>query len=428
MLFSRQVPSFPHSATPPNPLHMTATERRSAASLASIFALRMLGLFLVLPVFALEAAKYPGGHDTSAVGLAMGIYGLTQGLLQIPFGLASDRFGRKRVIVLGLLVFALGSFWAAAADSLLGLVAGRALQGAGAVSAAVTALLADQTRDEVRTKAMAMVGASIGLMFALSLVLAPLLVTWVGLHGLFALTGALALLGMAVVTWWTPAQPQTKPQTEPHAPSPAPGRSQPRPPWRSVLAHAGLQRLNLGVFVLHAVQLAMWVAVPALLVQAGLPKAAHWQLYLPVVLASFVVMGSTLFQLEARGYLRALFLLSIGLIGLVQLGLLLVAGQPALWALALLLFVFFCGFNVLEASQPSLVSRLAPAPMRGAALGVYNSLQSLGFFVGGALGGWLLEHWGMGSLFAACAALMALWLLLAWPMQAPQRSRRPESA
>ncbi|MBX9872982.1 MAG: MFS transporter [Burkholderiaceae bacterium] len=387
---------------------MTPAEWRSSASLASIFALRMLGLFLVLPVFALEAARYPGGQDATLVGLAMGIYGLTQGLLQIPFGMASDHYGRKRVIILGLLIFAAGSFMAALADSLTGLMIGRALQGAGAVSAAVTALLADQTRDEVRTKAMAMVGASIGLMFALSLLLAPLLVAEIRLAGLFALTGVLALIGIAVVHWWVPAEP-------------AQHKNLPRGRLSEVLRHPGLLRLDAGVFILHAVQLAMWVAIPALLVQAGLDKDHHWWVYLPAVLASFVVMGAALFPLEKRGYLRAVFLGAIALIGLVQLGLCLVADVPGIASLALLLFAFFCGFNVLEASQPSLVSRIAPAQARGAALGVYNTLQSLGFFAGGAAGGWLVQHHGVQALFIGSAAAMALWLLLAWPMTAPGR-------
>jgi len=387
---------------------MTALERRASVTLAAIFALRMLGLFLVLPVFALEAARYPGGDDPARVGLAMGIYGLTQALLQIPFGLASDRLGRKRVIVAGLLLFAAGSFLAAWADSLLGLAIGRALQGAGAVSAAVTALLADQTRDEVRTKAMALVGASIGLMFALSLVLAPLLVAAIGLGGLFALTGVLALVGVAVVIWAVP-------------PEPVQHKDMPRGKLAEVLVHPGLLRLDAGVFILHAVQLAMWVAVPALLVQAGLAKEHHWWVYLPAVLASFFVMGMTLFPLERRGHLRTVFLAAIGLIGLVQLGLLWAVDTPGIAWLAFLLFVFFCGFNVLEASQPSLVSRVAPARARGAALGVYNTLQSLGLFAGGAFGGWLVKHTGLDGLFVACAAGMGLWLLLAWPMRAPGR-------
>ncbi len=397
----------------PNTL-MTATERRASLSLASIFALRMLGLFLVLPVFALEAARLPGGDDPARVGLAMGIYGLTQGLLQIPFGLASDWLGRKRVIIFGLLLFALGSFVAMAASDLTWLIIGRSIQGAGAISAAVTALLADQTRDEVRTKAMALVGISIGLMFALSLVVAPMLAAQIGLGGLFALTGLLALTGMAIVAWVVP-------------PEPAKPVQRPRGSLKLVLREPALLRLNLGVFVLHAVQLAMWVAIPALLVQAGLDKAAHWQVYLPAVLASFVVLGGTLFPLERRGYLRAVFLSAIGLILLVQLGFMWSAqhGTPSLVALACLLFVFFCGFNVLESCQPSLASRAAPAHARGAALGVYNTLQSLGFFAGGAAGGWLAKTAGPGALFMACSALMLLWLVLAWPMRAPSRHLQP---
>jgi len=403
----------------PNTL-MTATERRASLTLASIFALRMLGLFLVLPVFALEAARFPGGDDPARVGLAMGIYGLTQGLLQIPFGLASDWLGRKRVIIFGLLVFALGSFVAMAATDLSGLIIGRSIQGAGAISAAVTALLADQTRDEVRTKAMALVGISIGLMFALSLVVAPLLAAHIGLAGLFALTGLLAVTGIAVVVWVVPPEP-AKPV---HRPSGS---------LKLVLQEPALLRLNLGVFVLHAVQLAMWVTIPALLVQAGLDKAAHWQVYLPAVLASFVVLGGVLFPLERRGYLRAVFLAAIGLIFLVQLGFIWSAhqasqGTPSLTALACLLFVFFCGFNVLESSQPSLASRVAPVHARGAALGVYNTLQSLGFFVGGAAGGWLAKTAGPSALFMASSALMLLWLLLAWPMRAPSSHQQPAAS
>lgn len=387
---------------------MTPVERRASVSLAAIFALRMLGLFLVLPVFALEAAHYPGGDDPTLIGLAMGIYGLTQGILQIPYGMASDRLGRKRVIIAGLLVYALGSFVAALADSLTGLVIGRALQGAGAISAAVTALLADQTRDEVRTKAMALVGASIGLMFALSLVLAPLLVTHIGLSGLFALTGSLALAGVAVVVWAVPAEPRLH-------------KDQPRGKLSEVLSHAGLLRLDVGVFILHAVQLAMWMGIPALLVQAGLPKDHHWWVYLPAVLASFAVMGATLFPLERRGYLRAVFLVAIGLVALVQLGLLWAVDAPHIAWLAFLLFIFFCGFNVLEATQPSLASRIAPPHARGAALGVYNTLQSLGFFAGGAAGGWLVKAHGLPALFIACGVAMVVWLVVAWPMQAPGR-------
>ena len=383
---------------------MTPTERRSSLSLAFIYALRMLGLFLVLPVFALEAQKYPGGDNPALVGLAMGVYGLTQGLLQLVFGMASDRLGRKRVIVFGLLIFAAGSFLAGAAGSLVELILGRMLQGAGAISAVVTALLADQTRDAVRTKAMALVGASIGLMFALSLVAAPVLTALMGLSGLFVLTGVLVLTGVAVVIWAVPAEPARHVNVV-------------RGKLSDVLRDVPTLRLNFGVFVLHAVLLAMWVAVPAMLVDAGLPKAHHWWLYLPAVFASFIVMGLTLFPLERRGYLRAVFLGAVALIGLVQVGLALAASAPGIAVLSALLFAFFCGSNILEASQPSIASRAAPAHARGAALGFYNTLQSLGFFAGGVVGGLLVKSVGPAGLFAACAAAMGLWLVVAWPMK-----------
>lgn len=397
---------------------MTPEERRASGALALVFALRMLGLFIVLPVFALEAARLPGGDDAARVGMAMGLYGLTQAFLQIPFGLASDRFGRKPTIVAGLLVFALGSAIAAWAPDLTWLSIGRAVQGAGAISAAVTAFLADLTRDGVRTKAMAMVGASIALMFALSLVIAPLLAGWVGLAGIFTLTSALALAGIAVVIWVAPPEPRVhKPADIGQVKGAGLGL---------VLRDKGLLRLNLGVFVLHAVQLAMWMAVPAMLVQAGLAKPEHWQVYLPAVAASLLVMGGVLFPMERKGQLRTAFLIAIALIGAVQTGLWWLAGSgaaPGLWTLGGLMFVFFIGFNTLEASQPSLVSKLAPAHARGAALGVYNTLQSVGFFVGGAVGGWLAQAHGATGLFAACALAMLVWLVVAWPMRAPAAQR-----
>jgi MFS family permease len=403
---------------------MTGPERRASLSLAFIYAMRMLGLFLVLPVFALEAPRYPGGDDPALVGLAMGIYGLTQGLLQLPFGMASDRLGRKRVIVFGLLVFAAGSALAASADTLAGLLVGRCLQGAGAVSAVVTALLADLTRDHVRTKSMALVGASIGLMFALSLVMAPGLAARFGLGGLFALTAALALAAIAIVVWVVPPEPTRKP---------APARGS----LRAVLAHVPTLRLNFGVFILHAVLLAMWVAVPRMLVDVGLAQADHWWIYLPTVGASFFVMSATLFPLERRGYLRAVFLAAVALIAGVQLALAGVAalqvrdpGVVGLGVMGALLFLFFCGSNILEACQPSIASRAAPPEARGAALGFYNTLQSLGFFAGGAAGGALLKAGGSVTLFLACGAAVLAWLLVAWPMEAqaaPAHATRPET-
>lgn len=395
---------------------MTRGELRANFSLASIFGLRMLGLFMVVPVFAHEAAQYPGGDNSSLIGLTLGIYGLTQAALQFVYGLASDRFGRKPVIIAGLLVFAAGSLVAVLAPSLLWLTVGRALQGAGAVSAAVTALLADQTRDVVRTKSMALLGASMGLTFALSLVVAPVLAAWGGLRAIFALTALLAVLGIAAVLWWVP-------------PEPVQHRRQQGGRVLDVLRLPELLRLNYGAFVLHGVQLAMWLAVPSMLVQAGLPQARHWQVYLPVLVGSFVVMGGSFFQLEKRGYVRGAFLTSVALTGLVQLGLWWQIGpKPSVYLLGVLLFLFFYGFNVLEARLPSMVSRLAPPSARGAAIGVYNTMQSIGFFAGGLLGGWALQWGGDPALFGGCGALMGLWLWLAWPMHIPQASTPGASA
>jgi MFS family permease len=365
--------------------------------------MRMLGLFMVMPVFMLEARHYEGGDDLSAIGLAMGMYGLVQAVLQIPFGMAADRFGRKRVIYLGLALLALGSIVGAMATSVTGLALGRALQGGGAISAAVTALLADQTRDAVRTKGTALVGASIGLMFALSLVLGPLLSAWGGLSAIFALTLLLSVGGVVIVRFWTPPEPAL----------PAAGRV--RHSLWGLLVHRDLIRLNFGVFALYAVQLASWVSIPALLIQAGVASADHGWVYLPAVLLSFVVMGVTLFPMERRGLLRPLFLGCIALVLLVQVAWGVLAGSsPPLWLLGVLLFLFFCGFNVLEASQPSLASRLAPTGARGSALGVYNTLQSLGIFAGGAMGGWLLKTVSASGVFMTSAGLMLLWLLVAW--------------
>jgi len=391
---------------------MTPDERRSSAALAAIYALRMLGLFIVLPVFALEARRYPGGEDPALIGLALGAYGLTQAFLQMPLGMASDRFGRKPVILLGLAVFAAGSALAAWAPSLQWLLAGRALQGAGAVSAAVTALLADLTRDAVRTKAMALVGISIALMFALSLVAAPALVPHVGLAGLFLITLGLSLAAMAVVAWGVPAEPARPAHA--HAP---------RARLVDVLRQRELLRVNVGVFALHAAQIMTWLSVPALLERAGLEAARHWQVYLPALVVSLLIVGGGLFRLERRGHFRAVYLGTIALLALVQLGFLTQIGPASLPVLGVLLCLYFVGFNAQEASQPSLASRLAAPHQRGTALGVFNTLMSLGIFVGGALGGLVARHWGAPGIFGASAALLAVWLLAAWGMRPGTDSR-----
>ena len=364
---------------------MTRQELRAGLSLAAIFALRMLGLFLILPVFAVDARRMPGGEDMTLVGIALGIYGLTQSFLQLPFGMASDRFGRKKVIVIGLLIFAAGSFVAALAPNIWWVIFGRALQGAGAISAAVTALAADLTREQHRTKVMALIGSSIGLMFALSLVAAPALNDRIGLGGLFFLTGGLALAAIWLVTRAVPEAPAA----EHHEHDPV--------GLREVLLDPQLLRLNLGILALHFIQMAMFVVVPGAIVAGGIPVDGHWKIYLPVVLASFVLMLPPILYAERRARLKPVFVAAVFVLVLAQGGFL--YGSHLFNALVANLLVFFVVFNILEAMLPSLVSRIAPPQAKGTALGIYNTTQSFGLFAGGAAGGWLAQHWGATGVF-----------------------------
>ncbi|MFZ6656438.1 MFS transporter [Undibacterium sp. TJN19] len=389
---------------------MSRDELRSGASLASIFALRMLGLFLILPVFAIHAKTLPDGDNSSLVGLAMGIYGLSQAFGQIPFGIASDKYGRKRIIVIGLILFAIGAFVAAGATTVVGVIIGRAIQGAGAISAAITALIADSTREEHRTKAMAMVGGSIGLTFAFSLVAAPLLYQSIGMGGIFAMTGILSLLAIVVVLFVTPDAPAAR-----HAPV----------ALSVILKNRELMRLNYGVFALHLTQMAMFVVVPAALVQyADLPVTAHWKVYLPVMFASFIAMLPAIFIGEKYGKMKQVFVGAISLLLVVEIGFWQYLQSPAM--LVGLLFAFFIAFNILEACQPSLVSRIAPPAAKGAALGVYNTLQAVGLFCGGAIGGWLKQALNPSSVFVLSALLTAVWLIIAINM--PDVAKRSKKA
>jgi len=374
---------------------MNPTELRAGISLAGVFGLRMLGLFLILPVFAVHAPRLAGGDDLTLVGLALGAYGLSQAFLQIPFGAASDRWGRKPVIYVGLVVFAAGSFLAASATDIWTTIAGRTLQGAGAISSVVVALAADLTREQHRTKVMAMIGATIGFSFALSLVAAPALYRWIGMGGLFALTGVLSLGAIGVVRALVPEAPARR------SAGPAAGGS--------ILLDPELARLNLGIFILHLVQMAMFVVVPPLLVRSGLALSEHWMLYLPVVLASFALMVPPILYADRRNRPRPVMLASVALLLAVQAAFAL--GVSALAGFAVLMVAFFVAFNVLEALLPSLVSRLAPARARGAAIGVYNTTQTLGLFFGGLLGGWVAQSFGTTEVFAVCALLCMLWLI-----------------
>ena len=377
---------------------MTPVELRAGASLAGVYGLRMLGLFFILPVFAVHAPQYEGGSDLTLVGLALGAYGLTQAILQIPFGMASDRWGRKPVIYAGLVIFAAGSFFAATAQDIWTAIAGRALQGAGAISSVVVALAADLTREIHRTKVMAMIGSMIGFSFALSLVAAPVLYRGIGMGGLFAIVGVLSLAAIWLVAALVPDVP-----VQPRA---APGDGS--------LAEAfspALLRLDFGIFALHMVQMAMFVVVPPLLVGAGLPLADHWMLYLPVVLASFAVMVPPVLYADRRNRPKPVLVGSVALLACV-LAALAVFGS-GVWTMAVLLFAFFVAFNVLEAILPSMVTRLAPAHARGSAIGVYNTAQTLGLFFGGLAGGWIASRHGAAPVFGACAVLALVWLAVA---------------
>jgi len=388
---------------------MSPFELRASAGLASIYGLRMFGMFVILPVFAVYAERLPGGDDHTLIGLALGAYGLTQAILQLPFGMLSDRFGRKRVIYMGLALFALGSVWAALATDIYMVMIGRAIQGAGAISAAVTALLADLTREQHRTKAMAMIGATIGLTFAASLVLGPALYHAISIPGIFALTGALALAAMAVVRFLVPDPRHSRFHSDAEA---APAR------LGGVLRNGELLRLDFGIFALHAVQMAMFVVIPFALKQTGgIDANHHWQVYLPVMVASFALMIPPIIYGEKRGRLKPVFVGAVILMLVTQVTLAMVINN--FWGIVTALVMYFAAFNILEASLPSIISKIAPAGAKGTAIGVYNTAQSLGLFAGGAMGGLLSSHYGASAVFTFGAGLIGVWVLVASRMQPP---------
>ena len=390
---------------------MSPTELRASLSLASIFGLRMLGMFVILPVFAIYSEHLKGGDNLTLVGIALGAYGLTQAILQIPFGWLSDRYGRKPVIYFGLAIFAIGSFVAAFADDIYIVILGRVLQGAGAISAAVIAMVADLTREEQRTKAMAMIGSTIGLTFAVSLVASPWLNHVIGVPGIFALTGVLSLLAMIVVYAVIPDVPDD-------AGGPAAARAHKSAPgFFAVLCDPQLARLNFGILALHAVLMALFIVVPLSLREAGLAVGEHWRVYLPVMLGSFVLMVPAILLAERGGRVKFIFVGAVALLLVGQLTMPWLLGGVA--RISAFLLIFFTAFNVLEAMLPSLTSKLAPPGAKGTAIGVYSSVQFLGTFIGAACGGFLYQHFGARGVFAFDFALLLAWLVLAAGMQSP---------
>jgi MFS family permease len=387
---------------------MTAIERRASFGLASIYGLRMLGLFIILPVFALYAEHLPGGESHLLMGIALGAYGLTQAILQIPAGWLSDRYGRKPVIYVSLILFALGSFVAASADNIYWVIFGRVVQGAGALNAAVMALTADLTREEVRTKAMAMIGITIGITFSISMVLSPLLNSVIGVPGLFALTGVLALLALGVVKFMIPNPLITRFHSDTEA------------SWGhfgEVLRNKELLRLDFGIFSLHAILMSVFMQVPFVLKRDGLDVSHHWYIYLPVMLIAFGLMVPPIIIAEKKAKMKQVFMIAVGLAMAGQA--LLMFAQDSLWGVAIALLVFFTAFNVLEATLPSMISKIAPLAAKGTAMGVYSSVQFLGAFTGAAAGGALMQYVGGNAVFMFAILLLLVWLVVASGMNPP---------
>ena len=384
---------------------MSPSEIKSSLILASIYSLRMLGIFLILPIFSIYASGLSGSPTEFQIGLAFGVYGLTQAILQIPFGMSSDRFGRKPMIYFGLLLFIIGSLIAGFSEEIEGVIIGRAIQGSGAISAVLTAFLSDLTSDKSRTKGMAIIGVAIGLTFALSLVISPILNKLIGVTGIFFLMAFLALIAFGVVRLFIHEDFKQKKI-----------KSATSRDIKTILNNFDLNRLNFGIFVLHASQISMFMAVPFYLINRGvLPLDQHWSIYLGVLAVSFIFIVPMIIFSERNNKSKEFFIFSISLIFLTQF--LFIYFADGLVGIILALIVYFIGFNYLEASLPSLVSKLAPIQRRGLALGVYNTSQSLGIFVGGALGGLITKVYGYNASFVFCIALIFLWFVLSLGMQ-----------
>ena len=395
LIFSFEDPLFLQSSDT-----MTSLERRATISLAAVYGTRMAGFFLMLPMLSLFAEKLPGSTPLLA-GLAVGIYGLTQALLQIPFGILSDRIGRKTVIIAGLSLFAVGSAIVAVSEHIVWVIIGRAVQGSGAIAAAILALAADLTRPAQRTKVMAGIGITIGAAFILSLILAPKLQVWVGSSGIFWLSAGLALAAIAVVAWVVPTPLHSQMHQDV---LPIPGRI------RGVLRDPDLVRLNLGIFVLHMVLTLTFLAVPITLRNAGLPLVEHTEVYLPLLLLSLLGMAPFLKLSSRSTWSRPIVSGSIFILGLAQT--LLWQGTATFWLLLVGMGLFFMSFNLLEATLPALVSKVAPVAAKGTALGVYTTSQFMGAFCGGVFGGWVHQLFGLPAIFVLGLVMVLGWWLI----------------
>ena len=387
---------------------MKPLERKSAISLALLMSFRMLGLFMILPIFSLYA-QHLKGVTPHLIGIALGIYGLTQACLQIPFGMLSDKIGRKPVICFGLLIFAFGSVVAALAHSIEGVIIGRALQGGGAVGSVIIALLADSTQDENRTKAMAIIGMTIGFSFAIAMVLGPALNTWVGVSGIFWLTALLALLGIVILFFVVPTPTNNKFHRD----------AEPVPAlFKSILTNGQLVRLDVGIFVQHAILTATFLVIPlALTHYAHLKEAHQWMIYLPVLVFAFILMVPFIIIAEKKRKMKPIFIACIIALAISQI--ILIFFHTRISSFVIALFIFFTAFTLLEATLPSLISKLAPAGSKGTAMGVYSTSQFLGIFAGGTIGGWVFSSHGVTGVFIMCAIAAIVWAIIASSMQKP---------
>lgn len=387
---------------------MTSSEKRATWSLAGIYALRMLGLFMILPVLSLFAEQLEGSTP-ALIGLAMSIYGLPQVLLQVPFGLLSDRFGRKKMIIIGLMLFFIGSVIAALSTTIYGVLVGRAFQGAGAVSAVIMALVADLTQEVHRTKAMAIIGVSIGASFGAGIVLGPIISQFGGVQAVFASTAVLTLLAMLAIIFIVPNPKQSKLHRDAEV---VPSE------MLHVLKNPELLRLNYGIFTLHMILMAIFVVVPSLMRKAGLTAGNEWMVYLPVFSISMVFAVPFVILAEKKRKMKQVFLGAISVLMLAELGL--SATYQDLVGIVGFLWLFFCGFNLLEATLPSLVSKTAPGDLKGTAMGAYSSSQFMGLFMGGVVGGWFNGQFGVTAVFLFCSAAAFSWLVLACWMKPPR--------
>ncbi len=387
---------------------MTLSEKRATWSLASIYALRMLGLFMILPVLSLFAQELEGSTD-ALMGLAIGIYGISQAILQIPFGLMSDRFGRKKIIIIGLILFLIGSIIAALSTTIYGVLLGRAIQGSGAIAAPIMALVADLTQEVHRTKAMALIGLSIGVSFGVAITAGPVIAGFIGVHGIFWLIAALSLIAIWVVCYKLPNPRQSKVHRDAEL---VPDQ------FSTILKNKELLRLNYGIFILHAILTASFVVVPLLMRDAGLLPAEHWKVYLPVFIISMAAIIPFVILAEKKRKMKPVFIGAIAALVLADLGLM--QFNATLPGIIAFLWLFFTGFNLLEATLPSLISKTAPADLRGTAMGVYSTSQFLGAGIGGGVGGWCYGAYGAAGVFLFCALAATSWLILSLSMKPPR--------